>query len=182
MAKKPALKIKGASIRTVPGPEAAGAAASQPRLLAAIEVENPGTTPLHVWSSVRGYDYDPDTRKLTLYLTGRTPALPSGIEMISNHPRTPHQVVVGPGGTATVEARIPRVIRRRVPGGGLGMSFVESRIDLVEQLEAHVQVSPTPVKIEPGENPEASRVRLAEQGETVSSTIRLTGNTGYKER
>jgi len=135
-----------------------------------------------VWTTVKGYDYDPETQKLTLYLTERTPDPPPGIEMISNHPRTPHQIVVEPNGAATIHARVPRIIRRRVPGGGLGMSFIESRIDLVEQLEVHVQVSPTPVKVEPGEHPARSRARLAEQGETFSSTIRLTGHTGFKER
>jgi len=174
MAKKQ-LKITTAAVQT---PEAvpAGPAAAQVPLRVAVEVENPSDAPMHVWSSVRAYEYDPSKKKLTLHLAQYEPQLPPEIRLLSHHPQVPNQVVLEPGARRTLDVRVPAVIRRRVPGEGVGMHFVEEAIGPVEEIEVKVQYSPEPVTASPGENPEALQKRLRETGESVQSVVRVTGS------
>jgi hypothetical protein len=146
------------------------------RMQLSVAVENPTDKPLHVWASRRAYDYDPATQVLTLFLTEQTPPPPPGIEMISNHPRSPAQVVVPPGSQATVNVAVPSIIRRRVQGAqGLGMQFVEEPIGPVARVDLHVQVDNEPIQYRVGESPEEHRKRLNERGQVVRATITPTG-------
>lgn len=181
---KKQLKIISAKInQQKPAPEALKARAEAPDVLPpvperrelSVAVENPSDRPLHVWASRRGYDYDPATQVLTVYLTDQTPPPPPGIEMISNHPRSPRQVVVPPGSQATVNVAVPSLIRRRVPGEGLGMSFVEEPIGPIAKVDLHIQFDNEPIQSRPGESPQEHRKRLDEQGQVVRATITPTG-------
>lgn len=184
MAKKP-LKLVGAEIRGA-GPvselKAATVTATAPagaeRTHAALDVENPNDQPLHVWVSRRAYEYDAATHLLTLYLTDHFPAPPPGIRMISEHPRTPVQVEVPARGRATIKVPLPAFIRRRVPGQGRGMSFVEEPITRIDKVEFHVQYADDPLHFSTHESPADHRARLQAHGEVVRATIVPGGKTG----
>ena len=147
-----------------------------------VEVENPNNHPLHVWASPKAYEYDASAHTLSIYLTEHTPPLPPGIKMISDHPRTPAQVEVGPKSHAKIKVQIPATIRRRVPGGGLGMSFVEERIDPVEHVEIHLQYADEPVRHDPHEDPAEHRRRLREHGQVLRTTTRATEQKEEQEQ
>jgi hypothetical protein len=149
-----------------------------PLLRLAIEVENPNNQPLHVWASPKSYEYNASTHVLSIYLTEHIPPLPPGIKMISDHPRTPAQVEIAPKSRSKIKVQIPATIRRRVPGGGLGMSFVEEKIEPVGQVEVHLQYADEPVRHDPHETPDEHRKRLREHGEVVRTTVK---EIEYKE-
>jgi hypothetical protein len=181
---KKQLKIISAKInQPTPAAEARKARPEAPavpppvpeRMQLSVAVENPSDRPLHVWASRSAYDYDPDTQVLTVYLTEQTPPPPPGIEMISNHPRSPAQVVVPPGSQAIVNVPVPSVFRRRVPGEGLGMRFVEEPIGPIARVDLHVQYANEPIQPRAGESPEQHRKRLDEHGQVVRATITPTG-------
>lgn len=98
--------------------------------------------------------------------------------MISDHPRTPAQVEIAPKSRSKIKVQIPATIRRRVPGGGLGMSFVEEKIEPVGQVEVHLQYADEPVRHDPHETPDEHRKRLREHGEVVRTTVK---EIEYKE-
>jgi hypothetical protein len=169
------LKIMGAAIqRPTPVPEAEAVRGVQEQLRLAVEVENPSDEPLYVWASRRAYDYDATTHVLTLYLTEHTPELPPGIKMISDHPRTPIQVEVGANSRATMDVPVPAVIRRRVPGEGLGMSFVEEPIGQIDRVDLHIQSASEPVEYRVEESPSEHRKRLRAHGDVVQATVKPT--------
>ena len=144
-----------------------------------IEVENPNDAPLYVWATRQHYEYDPDTKVLSLWLTERTPPLPPGIRMISDHPRTPAQVEVGAQGRAVIDVPVPHVIRRRIPdGGGLGMSFTEERISQIDRVDLHVQYADAPLPTPEGMDPARHRQRLLGHGDVVSESITPNANPG----
>ncbi len=144
-----------------------------------VEVENPNDVPLHVWASRRHYDYDPDTKVLTLWLTEHVPPLPPGITMISDHPRTPAQVEVGAQGHAVIDVPVPHVIRRRVPGsGGLGMSFSEQRIGQIDRVDLHVQYADSPMPMPDGMDAAQHRQRLLDHGDVVHESITPNAASG----
>jgi hypothetical protein len=166
------LRILGTEmLEPVVAPRAEGTA---PELRFLVQVENPGDESLYVWASRRGYDYDPATRVLTVYLTDHKPDPPPGIVIISKHPRTPAQVVVEPGRQAAIEVLVPAVIRRRVPGTGLGMSFVEEPIGPVERIDLHVQYANAPLQSRVGETPDEHQQRLRAHGQVMRATITPT--------
>lgn len=185
------LKIVAASISDTPHPQAAIArqpvapppatapAAPDGHRHVGVEVENPNDAPLHVWASRRHYDYDPDTKVLTLWLTEHVPPPPPGIRMISDHPRTPAQVEIGAHGRAIVDVPIPHVIRRRVPGsGGLGMSFTEERIGQIDRVDLHVQYADSPLPMPAGMDPAQHRQRLLDHGDVVHESITPNAASG----
>lgn len=169
------LKIMSAEIRrSTPMPQAEAASGVQEGRHLAVEVENPSDVPLHVWASNRAYEYDPTTHVLTLYLTEHTPELPPGITIISNHPRIPMQVEVNPKGRATLDLPVPAIIRRRVPGEGRGMSFVEEPIGLIDRVELHIQSASEPIEYLGKESSAEHHERLRAHGDVVRATITPT--------
>ena len=189
------LKIMAVSITDTPHPEAAVArqpAAPTPAPAAAVpdghrhvgvEVDNPNDTPLHVWASRRHYDYDPDAKVLTLWLTEHVPPLPPGIRMISDHPRTPAQVEVGARGRAIIDVPVPHVIRRRVPGsGGLGMSMSEERIGQINRVDLHVQYADEPMPMPNGMDAAQHRQRLLDHGDVVHESVTPSAASGAAPR
>ncbi len=174
------LKILGTAIRRpVPVSEAEAARGVHEQLHLAVEVENPGDKPLHVWASRRAYDYDTTTHVLTLYLTEHTPELPPGIKMISNHPRTPKQVVVNARSSATIDVPVPAVMRRRIPGQGFGMAFVEEPIVQIDRVDLHIQSASEPIPCLDKENPVEHRKRLRAHGDVIRATITPTETKEY---
>lgn len=167
------LKILGTVIhRPTTVTEAAHGAQKLAELF--VEVENPNDKPLHVWASILAYDYDASTHVLSLYLTEHTPDLPPGIEMISNHPRTPVLVVINAKSLAKIKLPLPAINRRRVPGEGLGMAFVEEPIEQIERIDLHVQYADEPLPHLPKENPIEHRERLRAHGQVVRANITPT--------
>lgn len=174
------LKVVSVQIgRPLPVAEAEAARGVQGRLQLSVQVDNPTDKPLHVWSSRRAYDYDAATHVLSIYLTEHTPPLPPGIKMISDHPRTPTLVVVDAKSRGTLEVPVPTSIRRRVPGTGLGMSFVEEPIRQIDRVELHIQYAAEPLQERPGESTVEHRKRLQAHGQVVQATIT---STEQKER
>ena len=143
-----------------------------------VTVENPNDAPLHVWTSRRHYEYDPDTKVLTLWLTEHVPPPPPGIRMISDHPRTPEQVEVGAHGRAIIDVPVPHVIRKRVPGSGLGMSFSEQRIGQIDRVDLHVQYADAPMPMPNGMDATHHRQRLLEHGNVVHESITPNAASG----
>jgi len=143
------------------------------RLHVLIEVENVGAAPLHVWSARRGFAFDSATGVLTLDLAEPDRELPPGIKMISDHPSVPSQMIVEPGERATIDVPVPTSIRRRVPGEGLGMSFVEEPIENVRKLDLRLQYADVPFQQIIGESPSDMRGRLREHGTVVRKSRQL---------
>lgn len=162
------LKITGA---TVTRPAAAADGASPAPLQLSLSLENPGDQALHVWAGWRAYDYDAATHVLTVYLTSHTPPLPPGITLISDHPRTPAQVVVAPRAKLKIKVEIPSTIRRRTAGAGKGISFVEEPISQVDRVDTHLQFAPEAFETRPHETPEQHRSRLLAHGDVARATI-----------
>jgi hypothetical protein len=174
---KKSLKITGAELRRPAPPVQAqpGAPAAAPPLEIAIALENPADQPRHVWSAPRAYDYEAASGVLALYLTELAPPPPPGIEIISDHPRTPPQVVIDAHGRMTLKVALAPTIRRLVPSSGLGMSFVEEPIGPVSRVELHVQFAAEPFgPSQSGESPEQFRQRLRQHGEIARATITFT--------
>lgn len=179
MSDKP-LKIVGTEIRRPPpAAKAETAYGVQERLHLSVQVDNPTDKPLHVWSSRRAYDYDAATHVLSIYLTEHTPPLPPGIRMISDHPRTPTLVLVNAKSRGTLDVPVPLTIRRRVPGEGLGMHFVEEPIGQIDKVDLHIQYATEPLQDRPKEDPTEHHKRLQAHGQVVQATITPTGQ---KER
>jgi hypothetical protein len=177
------LKIVGTMIHSpVPVAEAQAERGVQEQLQVSIEVENPNDKPLHVWASRRAYDYDASTHVLSIHLAETPPALPPGIQMLSDHPRTPVQVAVNPKSRATIKVPIPATIRRRVPGAGLGMSFVEEPIGQIDKVDLQVQYADEPARHIPKESPIQHRKRLMKHGQVAVATITPTKPTKQKEK
>jgi hypothetical protein len=176
------LEIRSVSVRPPePVPEEKAERGVQERLHVAVELKNESDKPLHVWTSRRSYDYDPATRVLTVELSDKPFTEPPGITLISKHPRVPNQVVVETGGTRTIEVPVPTTIRRRVPGEGLGMSFVEEPIADIDHVDLHVQYSDVPFQHIVEEHPEEHQRRLAEHGSVVRATVKPITNSPRKE-
>lgn len=149
--------------------EAEAATAAGARLT--LTFENPGSEPLHVWSSTRALAYSAADGLLTLYLTEQTPPPPPGITMISQHPRPPRQVVVAGRGSASFDVTLPPTVRRRVEGTGLGLHFVEEPIGEVRRVEVHVQYATEEVAPLKDETPEAFTARLRRHGSVEHTAI-----------
>jgi hypothetical protein len=173
------LRLGRAEVRRSAGAEKAGAenAGAVPtvpeRMHVLVEVENPGDQPLHVFSGYRTYDYDAATGVLSVTLTGHPEPRP-GIQIISHHPRAPVGVVVAANGSTTLDVPVPAVVRRRVAGEGLGMSFVEEPIERIDRVELHVQYANEPIELPAGESPEQHRERFRAQGRVLNASISLT--------
>jgi hypothetical protein len=171
--KKGEMTIVSAEIRwpsTVTKAEAAGGVQGQRHLF--VEVANPNDEQVHVWSSRRAYDYDASTHTLALYLTEHTPPLPPGIRMISDHPRTPTLVAVNGNSHGTLQVPVPATIRRRVPGAGLGISFVEEPIGQIERVELYIQYATEPLQDHAEESPVEHRKRLLAHGDVARAVIK----------
>lgn len=167
------LNITAARIRRPP-PRARAAGEPGEALHIAVEVDNPGDQTLHVWVTRRAYEYDPASGALTVYLTEHTPPPPPGIEMISNHPRTPLQVPVEAHARATLDVLVPSTIRRRLPNPGLGIAFVEEPIGPVAHIALHIQAATEPIGPIRDEKPDQYRERLCRHGEVARATITPT--------
>jgi hypothetical protein len=101
--------------------------------------------------------------------------------MLSDHPRTPVLVEIGARSRNTVEVLVPTTIRRRVPGTGLGMSFVEEPIGQIDQVELHIQSATEPLRHYAKEDPAEHRKRLLEHGDVVRATVAPTvSGSGYR--
>lgn len=174
-----------AALATTPGAPGAPPPAAVPEghQHIGVEVDNTSDSPLFVWASRRHYDYDPETKVLSLWLTEHVPPPPPGIRIISDHPRTPAQVQVGAGGRAVIDVPVPHVIRRRVPGsGGLGMSFTEERIGQIDRVDLHVQYADEPLPAAGGMDPAQHRQRLRDHGDVVQASIRPNASPGAAPR
>jgi hypothetical protein len=152
----------------------------QERLHVLVDVENSSQATLHVWSARRAFEYDATTHVLTLHLAEAEPKLPPDIVLISDHPRVPSQVTVEAGARATIDVPVPTTVRRRVPGEGLGMSFVEEPIRQIDQVALHVQFADVPFQQVVGESPSDHRDRLRAHGHVVRTTLKPTGKRSSK--
>lgn len=167
----PTNKLKLVSAQ-VESPTKAERAARGPRtrMTVGVEVENQNTKPLHVWASARGYDYDAQSKILTLHLSEQPLAPPPGIIIISQHPRIPAQVEVAPGTRVRLPVEIPAVVRHAAADG---QGWVEEPIGDVAHVQVDVQYAPKP--IEPAskrETPAEFSARMQAHGEITSAKLK----------
>lgn len=159
----------------------AGGTAPQKQLKIDVEIENKAGARRFAWSSLRHYEYDKTTKVLSLHLAEHAPALPPGMILISDHPRTPDQIELAPGAKATVQVEIPAFIRRASPDG---KGWIEDPIGTVDHVELRLQHAPTAVEaVKPHESGEQFRAR-AIKGSSVAITripIRAQNSTGTKD-
>lgn len=165
------LKLHGIAIRRTTS-AVEGAVGALVRLDLSVEVENTTDKPLHVWATRKDYAYDPATHVLTVYLAEPTRELPPYIKMISDHPRTPTQVVVNPQSRATIKVPVPPKINRPGPAGG--PTWVEEPIGRIDHVDIHIQQGTEPIEYRRGENPADFRKRLREHGGVVQGRITPT--------
>jgi hypothetical protein len=164
------LTIHGIAISRRPPTEAAPVPGAILDL--AVDVENPGDQPLYVWATCREYAYDPVTRVLSVDLAEPDRQLPPYIKMISDHPRTPAQVVVNPKSRATIKVQVPAKVNRPGPPGGA--TWVEDPIGQIDRVEIRIQHATEPIHHRAGENPPDFRKRMREHGEVVRAEIAPT--------
>jgi hypothetical protein len=171
------LRIANVAVRPpTPVTEEEAAHHVQERQHVDIDVENFGASPLHVWSGMRAFAFDSSTGELEIYLADPGAVVPPGIEIVSDYPRVPPQVVVAGGATTTIDVPVPTVMRRRVPGQGLGMSFVEEPIENIRQVHIHLQYADVPFQAIVGENPDERRRRLQSHGQVVEAVVTPTSS------
>jgi hypothetical protein len=169
------LKLLGAQVAHPPEDERA-VRGPQVRLAVTVEVENQDTMPLYVWASARGYEYDAQSKVLTLHLSEQPPASRPGIIIISQHPRAPAQVEVAPGSRTEVQVKIPPVTRRAASDG---QGWVEDPIGEVARVDVDVQYAPTPLQpAEPHESANAFRARMLQHGQVVQARLRPSSSGG----
>jgi hypothetical protein len=146
-----------------------------PQATFSVDIENPSDQPMYVWASATAFNFDPDSGRLTVHLNAPEEAVPPGIILISEHPRTPDQVEVPPHGQATVNITAPRTIRREVPGEGLGMSYTEEPVEHVRSLTVRMRYADTPFEARAAdESPDAHSARLRSHGRVVEHTLDVT--------
>jgi hypothetical protein len=145
-----------------------------PRMNLAIEVENQGDRPLHVWTDCRARKYDASTHVLALELAELVRTLPPHIKMLSDHPRLPMQVAVNAKSRYTIKLQLPGTVRRLTPGQGLGRSFVDEPIGPIDRVEIAVQYATEPIQYQPREAPADFRKRLRAHGDIVRASITPT--------
>jgi hypothetical protein len=148
-----------------------------PRLNLAVEVENQGDRPLHVWADCRARKYDASTHVLSLQLAEPVLTLPPHIKMLSDHPRLPTQVAVNAKSRFTIKLQLPGTVRRLTPGQGLGRSFTDDPIGPIDQVEIAVQFATAPIQYLGREAPADFRTRLRAHGDVVRATITPTAGT-----
>ena len=93
--------------------------------------------------------------------------------MISDHPRTPVQVVVDTEAAPGLTCRF-RQLSGAVFREGLGMSFLEEPIGQIDRVDLHVQYAGEPIALPVGESPAEHRKRLQAHGQVVRTTITPT--------
>lgn len=170
--RQPGVQIRSARITPAPDvDEEHSRRGTQPRLHVSFDVENTTDAPQHVWASRRGYDYDPDTRLLTVQLAEPDIDLPPGITLISDHPRVPRQVIIEPGGRATLDVPVPTTVRRSTASQGLGSAFTEEPIEGIDQVQVTLQYADVPFQQIVEEPPAAHRRRMRAHGHVVRTTI-----------
>lgn len=146
------------------------AAGSRAPIALNVAVENTSASRRYANSTPRYYAYDAATRVLTLHLEEKAPALPPGLIMISDHPRTPKQVEVAPGGKATLQALIPSVIRKPATNG---VGWVEEPIGPVDSVDIRVQHSADPLPaVGEHETGTEYRARALSGSETFSARVK----------
>jgi hypothetical protein len=158
------FKIVGVQIR--PPPAAAGVEGWMELL---VEVQNTGATPVYVWASHRGYDYDSTSKTLTIYMAERPLVVPASMILISEHPRPPSQVQVDAKGRAKIRLRFPPVVRQPAPEG---RGWVESRVGEIANVDIRVQYTDKPFDQPTAqERTQEYRARLQAQGNVVHAYL-----------
>ena len=171
--KDPQLKVVAVQIHRSP-PAAQAQTGVQAWLDLAVEVENLGHQPLHVWSSQRGYAYDAASGVLTVHLAEVPLTPPPGIKMISDHPRLPAQVEVAANTRVKLRVRFPAAIRR--PAGDQGQSgWRDDPIGDIKRVDVDVQYATAPVEqVTAHETSADFRKRMLAHGHVVRATITPT--------
>ena len=171
------LRIASVAVRPpTPVTEEDAAHHVQERQHVDLDIENPGANPLHVWSRMRAFAFDSSTGELEIYLADASAIVPPGIEFVSDYPRVPPQIVVDAGAAITIDVPVPTVMRRRVPGQGLGMSFVEEPIENIQQIRIHLQYADVPFQAIVGESLVERRSRLQAHGQVVEAVLTPTSS------
>lgn len=167
-ASAPQLKIIGVRIRRRPA--ASQAAGVQAWLDLSVEIENLSDQLLYVWSSDQGYSYDQSAHMLAVHLAEVPRNLPPGIKLLSDHPRLPPQVEVGPKSRVNLKVQIP-AFTRPVVGG----RWREEPIGQIDRVDIDIQYGLEPVRPpRAGEGGSEFRNRLLAYGAVVRAEITPT--------
>jgi hypothetical protein len=161
------LKVLGIAIRRVTS--ATVARRGMPiRIELAIEVQNVGDKPVHVWVSRRHYDYDATTQVLTLRLAEIYEQPPPHVTVLSDHARSPVQIEIGANSRVKLLQRIPATVRHIGPGSTPETALVDDPIGPIRQVNLILQYSAQPIRSRSGTSP----VDFREQMRTSSNVLR----------
>ena len=125
--------------------------------LVRVRVRNETETHLHVSSELSAMTYDADSSTLSIEFGPPAERDPGpGIRVVSTHPLTPHQVVVGPGAVIDLETMVPASLHPYNRVGGLtSVAGTAVRIGAVDVVHVRVGSSPQPFQpsldLEPSE-------------------------------
>ena len=168
----PKKKLKVVDVQVLrPTPADMAAGGVQALMGLVVEVENQSNSPLYVWASQRGYDYDSSSKVLTVHLAEKPLVLPPGLKMISDHPQAPAQVEVAPKGRVKIRVQFPAQVRRPASQGA-GGGWFEDHIGDIEHVNVSVQFATNRVE-EPKEHETSAefRTRLLAHGDVVRASI-----------
>jgi hypothetical protein len=167
---------------TLKAPVAAAERGGSDRMPVEVEVRNTTSTKsYHVWSSLRAFDYDAESRTLRLALADEPVERP--VEIISEHPRTPHQIVVEPGATATISVPVPTVIKR-LPDQrrGLGAGLAQEPLGEIDQVDVTVAYADTPYQPRSALSPREIREQLIAWGNRAHAQMKPSTEQSTRRR
>jgi hypothetical protein len=138
-----------------------------------VVVRNETSAQLHVSGETSGLSYDAATRVLSVeFGVPRDDDPGPGIVIISAHPLTPHQIVVGPGEEAELTTVVPPRTHEFNRGGGLSTATAPGvEIGTIDRVEVRVASSGTPFQ-PPLDLDPAARIRhMREQARFDTATV-----------
>lgn len=141
-----------------------------------VTVENPGTTPLHVISELRGITYDAAQRVLTLSLAEAMPG-PARDDAPTFTLPTPATVTVKPHSEAKINVKIPAILKelRQVPGQPF--EITQTDIRAMDAIRCEITASDKPIGRFERVDAHQLRTRLAKWGKTISRETAVKPDT-----
>jgi hypothetical protein len=141
-----------------------------------VTVENPGTTPLHVISELRGITYDAAQRVLTLRLAEAKPG-PARDDAPTFTLPTPATVTVKPHSEAKINVKIPAILKelRQVPGQPF--EITQTDIRAMDAIRCEITASDKPIGRFERVDAHQLRTRLAKWGKTISRETAVKPDT-----
>jgi hypothetical protein len=156
----------------------------QGRIPVSIEIANRSSDTIYVWSELRRFIYDANSRTLRLDLADVTgPPDQPDIIALPRHPRLPSQLSVPPGERRTLQVDVPTVLRRvRFDSPESGGEVEETEVGPVDQVEVRIAYADAPLEV-PHDQPTTELLEnIRSWGAEVQATVAPTGRSGRSRR